>query len=249
MKKILVPIKMVLDANVRPRVKADGSGVDLSGMKLSINPFCEIAIEEAVRLKEKGLAEEVVAISIGPARAQDILRQAMAMGADRARLIETDRPIEPLTAAKLIRTVVEEENPDLVILGKQAVDDDCNQTGQMLAALLDWPQATFASAVAVDAGTLHVTREVDGGHQTLALPLPAVVTTDLRLNEPRHCSLPNIMKARKKALDITPVASCGLDMAARLNVLGVKPPEPRKAGRRVANVSELVGDLRAAGVI
>ncbi|MFP2871927.1 electron transfer flavoprotein subunit beta/FixA family protein [Acetobacter tropicalis] len=249
MKKILVPIKMVLDANVRPRVKADGSGVDLSGMKLSINPFCEIAIEEAVRLKEKGLAEEVVAISIGPARAQDILRQAMAMGADRARLIETGRPIEPLTAAKLIRTVVEEENPDLVILGKQAVDDDCNQTGQMLAALLDWPQATFASAVAVDAGTLHVTREVDGGHQTLALPLPAVVTTDLRLNEPRHCSLPNIMKARKKALDITPVANCGLDTAARLNVLGVKPPEPRKAGRRVANVSELVGDLRAAGVI
>ncbi|KXV55877.1 electron transfer flavoprotein subunit beta [Acetobacter tropicalis] len=249
MKKILVPIKMVLDANVRPRVKADGSGVDLSGMKLSINPFCEIAIEEAVRLKEKGLAEEVVAISIGPAKAQDILRQAMAMGADRARLIETDRPIEPLTAAKLIRTVVEEENPDLVILGKQAVDDDCNQTGQMLAALLDWPQATFASAVAVDAGTLHVTREVDGGHQTLALPLPAVVTTDLRLNEPRHCSLPNIMKARKKALDITPVANCGLDMVARLNVLGVKPPEPRKAGRRVANVSELVRDLRAAGVI
>ncbi|KAA8391321.1 electron transfer flavoprotein subunit beta/FixA family protein [Acetobacter tropicalis] len=249
MKKILVPIKMVLDANVRPRVKADGSGVDLSGMKLSINPFCEIAIEEAVRLKEKGLAEEVVAISIGPAKAQDILRQAMAMGADRARLIETDRPIEPLTAAKLIRTVVEEENPDLVILGKQAVDDDCNQTGQMLAALLDWPQATFASAVAVDAGTLHVTREVDGGHQTLALPLPAVVTTDLRLNEPRHCSLPNIMKARKKALDITPVANCGLDLAARLNVLGVKPPEPRKTGRRVANVSELVGDLRAAGVI
>lgn len=228
MKKILVPIKMVLDANVRPRVKADGSGVDLSGMKLSINPFCEIAIEEAVRLKEKGLAEEVVAISIGPAKAQDILRQAMAMGADRARLIETDRPIEPLTAAKLIRTVVEEENPDLVILGKQAVDDDCNQTGQMLAALLDWPQATFASAVAVDAGTLHVTREVDGGHQTLALPLPAVVTTDLRLNEPRHCSLPNIMKARKKALDITPVANCGLDLAARLNVLGVKPPNPAR---------------------
>lgn len=249
MKKILVPIKMVLDANMRPRVKADGSGVDLSGMKLSINPFCEIAVEEAVRLKEKGLAEQVVAISIGPAKAQDSLRQALAMGADSARLIETDGPIEPLAAAKLIRMVVDEEKPELVILGKQAVDDDCNQTGQMLAALLDWPQATFASALRVEGTVVHVTREVDGGHQTLSLPLPAVVTTDLRLNEPRHCSLPNIMKARKKALDVTPVAACGVDTVPRLKVLGVKPPEPRKAGRRVADVSELVADLRAAGAI
>jgi electron transfer flavoprotein beta subunit len=249
MKKILVPIKMVLDANMRPRVKVDGSGVDLSGMKLSINPFCEIAVEEAVRLKEKGLAEEVVVVSIGPAKAQDILRQAMAMGADRARLIETDQPVEPLTAAKLIRTVVAEETPDLVILGKQAVDDDCNQTGQMLAALLDWPQATFASALHVEADSLKVTREIDGGHQTLILPLPAVVTTDLRLNEPRHCALPNIMKARKKPLDVRTVSECGVDMAAHLKVLSVRPPEARKAGRCAANVNELVGDLHAAGVI
>lgn len=249
MKKILVPIKMVLDANMRPRVKTDGSGIDLSGMKLSINPFCEIAVEEAVRLKEKGLAEEIIVISIGPAKAQDVLRQAMAMGADRARLIETDQPIEPLTAAKLIRFVAEEEKPDLIILGKQAVDDDCNQTGQMLAALLDWPQATFASALKMEGDVLHVTREVDGGHQTLAMPLPAVVTTDLRLNEPRHCSLPNIMKARKKALDITPVSVCEVNIATRLNVLNVKSPEPRKPGRRVADANELVNELRTAGVI
>ncbi|MCH4024280.1 MAG: electron transfer flavoprotein subunit beta/FixA family protein [Acetobacter sp.] len=249
MKKILVPIKMVLDANMRPRVKTDGSGIDLSGMKLSINPFCEIAVEEAVRLKEKGLAEEIIVISIGPAKAQDVLRQAMAMGADRARLIETDQPIEPLTAAKLIRFVAEEEKPDLIILGKQAVDDDCNQTGQMLAALLDWPQATFASALKMEGDMLHVTREVDGGHQTLAMPLPAVVTTDLRLNEPRHCSLPNIMKARKKSLDITPVSVCEVNIATRLNVLNVKSPEPRKPGRRVADANELVNELRTAGVI
>lgn len=249
MQKILVPVKMVLDANMRPRVKADGSGIDLAGMKLSINPFCEIAVEEAVRLKEKGLAEEVVALGIGPAKVQDVLRQAMAMGADRACLIETDLPLEPLTEAKLIRSVVEAEKPDLVILGKQAVDDDCNQTGQMLAALLDWPQATFASALRVEEKTVYVTREIDGGHQTLALLLPAVITTDLRLNEPRHCSLPNIMKARKKVLDVTSAASRGVDMTVRLTVLGVRSPEPRKAGRRVADTHELLRDLRAAGVI
>ena len=249
MKKILVPIKMVLDANIRPSVRLDGSGVELSGMKMSLNPFCEIAVEEAIRLKEKGLAEEIVVLSIGPAKAQDSLRQAMAMGADRAILIETNDVPEPLVIAKLIRKVVTDENPDLVILGKQAVDDDCNQTGQMLASLLDWPQATFASSVQVENQILHVTREVDGGHQTLALPLPAIVTTDLRLNEPRHCSLPNIMKARKKPLIVIPIAECGVDIAKRLKVLSVRPPAPRKAGPRVATVQELVADLRAVGAV
>lgn len=249
MKKILVPIKMVLDANIRPSVRLDGSGVELSGMKMSLNPFCEIAVEEAIRLKEKGLAEEIVVLSIGPAKAQDSLRQAMAMGADRAILIETNDVPEPLVIAKLIRKVVTDENPDLVILGKQAVDDDCNQTGQMLASLLDWPQATFASSVQVENQILHVTREVDGGHQTLALPLPAIVTTDLRLNEPRHCSLPNIMKARKKLLIVIPIAECGVDIAKRLKVLSVRPPAPRKAGPRVATVQELVADLRAVGAV
>ncbi|MFT8720173.1 electron transfer flavoprotein subunit beta/FixA family protein [Acetobacter sp.] len=249
MKKIVVPIKMVLDANMRPRVKEDGTGVDLSGMKLSINPFCEIAVEEAVQLKEKGQAEEVVVVSIGTSKVQDILRQAMAMGADRALLIETDEAPEPLATAKLIQAIVGEENPDLVVLGKQAVDDDCNQTGQMLASLLDWPQATFASAMQVDGDTVRVTREVDGGHQTLALTLPAVVTTDLRLNEPRHCSLPNIMKARKKPLAVTPVAAYGVDLTRRLKVLSVTSPKPRAAGRRVTTAQELVADLRAAGAI
>lgn len=249
MKKILVPIKMVLDANIRPSVRLDGSGVELSGMKMSLNPFCEIAVEEAIRLKEKGLAEEIVVLSIGPAKAQDSLRQAMAMGADRAILIETNDVPEPLVIAKLIRKVVTDENPDLVILGKQAVDDDCNQTGQMLASLLDWPQATFASSVQVENQILHVTREVDGGHQTLALPLPAIVTTDLRMNEPRHCSLPNIMKARKKPLIVIPIAECGVDIAKRLKVLSVRPPAPRKAGPRVATVQELVADLRAVGAV
>ncbi|MDN7351135.1 electron transfer flavoprotein subunit beta/FixA family protein [Acetobacter senegalensis] len=249
MKKILVPIKMVLDANIRPSVRLDGSGVELSGMKMSLNPFCEIAVEEAIRLKEKGLAEEIVVLSIGPAKAQDSLRQAMAMGADRAILIETNDVPEPLVIAKLIRKVVTDENPDLVILGKQAVDDDCNQTGQMLASLLDWPQATFASSLQVENQILHVTREVDGGHQTLALPLPAIVTTDLRLNEPRHCSLPNIMKARKKPLIVIPIAECGVDIAKRLKVLSVRPPAPRKAGPRVATVQELVADLRAVGAV
>lgn len=249
MKKILVPIKMVLDANLRPRVKVDGTGIDLSGMKMSINPFCEIAVEEAVRLKEKGQAEEVLVVCVGPAKAQDTLRQALAMGADRALLIETEDAPEPLATAKLIRKIVSQESPDLVILGKQAVDDDCNQAGQMLAALLDWPQATFASALKVEDGTAHVTREVDGGHQTLALPLPAVVTTDLRLNEPRHCTLPNIMKARKKPLTVLPVADCAVDTARRLKVLSVQPPAPRKAGHCAKTVQELVTDLRAVGVL
>ncbi|NHN85172.1 electron transfer flavoprotein subunit beta/FixA family protein [Acetobacter musti] len=249
MKTILVPVKMVLDANVRPRVRADETGVDLTGMRLSINPFCEIAVEEAVRLKEAGHAEDIVVVSIGPAKAQDTLRQALAMGADRALHIQTDDSPEPLAIAKLLRAVVEQEKPDLVILGKQAVDDDCNQTGQMLASLLDWPQATFASAVSVDGDRLRVTREIDAGLQILSLPLPAVVTTDLRLNEPRHCALPNIMKARKKPLTITSPSDYGVDTTRRLTILSVRPPAGRKAGIRVSSAAELVGDLRQAGVL
>ncbi len=249
MKTILVPVKMVLDSNARPRVRTDESGIDLSGMRMAINPFCEIAVEEALRLKEAGLAEEVVVVSIGPAKAQDTLRQALAMGADRATLIQTDETVEPLAVAKLLRAVVGEEQPDLVILGKQAIDDDCNQTGQMLAALLGWPQATFASAVRFADGRLLVTREIDAGLQTLSLPLPAVVTTDLRLNEPRHCALPNIMKARKKPLKIGTPADYGVEIGRRLKILAVRPPAGRKPGIRVATASELVGDLRAAGLV
>ncbi|NHO32223.1 electron transfer flavoprotein subunit beta/FixA family protein [Acetobacter fallax] len=249
MKTILVPVKMVLDANVRPRVRADETGVDLSGMRLSINPFCEIAVEEAVRLKEAGQAEEIVVVSIGPAKAQDTLRQALAMGADRALLIETADSPEPLAIAKLLRAVVEQEKPDLVILGKQAVDDDCNQTGQMLASLLDWPQATFASAISVEGDRLRVTREVDAGLQILSVPLPAIVTTDLRLNEPRHCALPNIMKARKKPLTVSNPADYGVDTARRLTVIAVRPPATRKAGIRVSTAAELVSDLRQTGVL
>ncbi|GBQ29018.1 electron transfer flavoprotein subunit beta [Gluconacetobacter azotocaptans DSM 13594] len=249
MKKILVPVKMVLDANARPRVRADETGIDLSGMRMSINPFCEIAVEEALRLKEAGQAEEVVIVSIGPAKAQDTLRQALAMGADRALLIQTDETVEPLAVAKLLHAVVMDEPPDLVILGKQAIDDDCNQTGQMLAALLGWPQATFASAIRAEEGRLLVTREIDAGLQTLSLPLPAIVTTDLRLNEPRHCALPNIMKARKKPLTIRMPADYGVDVRRRLKVLAVRPPSGRKPGIKVATASELVGDLRAAGLV
>ncbi len=249
MKTILVPVKMVLDANVRPRVRADETGVDLTGMRLSINPFCEIAVEEAVRLKEAGHAEDIVVVSIGPAKAQDTLRQALAMGADRALHIQTDDSPEPLAIAKLLRAVVEQEKPDLVILGKQAVDDDCNQTGQMLASLLDWPQATFASTVSVDGDRLRVTREIDAGLQILSLPLPAVITTDLRLNEPRHCALPNIMKARKKPLTVTSPSDYGVDTTRRLTILSVRPPAGRKAGIRVSSAAELVGDLRQAGVL
>lgn len=248
MTKILVPVKMVLDANVRPRVRADETGVDLSGSKLSINPFCEIAVEEAVRLKEAGKAGEVVVVSVGPAKAQDVLRNAMAIGADRALLIETDAPIEPLAIAKLLAAVAHAEKPDLIVLGKQAIDDDCNQTGQMLAALLDWPQATFASGVELLDGAIRVTREVDAGLQTLSMPLPAVVTTDLRLNEPRHCSLPNIMKARKKPLTVAKPEDFGVDVARRLKVLSVRPPAVRSAGISVADAGELVAHLRAAGV-
>ncbi|MBB2167572.1 electron transfer flavoprotein subunit beta/FixA family protein [Gluconacetobacter aggeris] len=249
MKKILVPVKMVLDSNARPRVRTDETGIDVAGMRMSINPFCEIAVEEALRLKEAGAAEEVVVVSIGPAKAQDTLRQALAMGADRAMLIQTDETVEPLAVAKLLCAVAREEVPDLVILGKQAIDDDCNQTGQMLAALLGWPQATFASAVRFAENRLLVTREIDAGLQTLSLPLPAVVTTDLRLNEPRHCALPNIMKARKKSLTVCVPADYGIDIGRRLKIVAVRPPAGRKPGIRVATASELVSDLRAAGLV
>lgn len=249
MKTILVPVKTVLDANVRPRVKTDGTGIDLSGQRLSMNPFCEIGVEEAVRLKEAGHAEEIVAVSIGSAKSQDTLRQAMAMGADRAIHVQTDATVEPLAIARMLAALVEKVKPDLVILGKQAIDDDCGQTGQMLAGLLDWPQATFASSVVCDGDRLTVTREVDAGLQVLSLPLPAIVTTDLRLNDPRHCSLPNIMKARKKPVDTTTPEELGVDLAPHLQVLGIHAPKVRKAGKIVANVEELLVDLRAVGAI
>ena len=216
--KVLVPVKRVLDYNVKVRVKSDGTGVDLSNVKMSMNPFDEIAVEEAVRLKEAGKASEVVAVSIGVAQAQDTLRTALAMGADRAILIETGEDLEPLAVAKLLKAVAAEEAPGLVVLGKQAIDGDNNAVGQMLAALLDWPQATFASKVEVDGGKAEVTREVDGGLQTLSVDLPAVVKVDLRLNEPRYASLPNIMKARKKPLDVKPAADFGADIAPRLSL-------------------------------
>jgi len=247
--KILVPVKLVIDANAKARVKADRSGVDLANVKLSINPFCEIAVEEAVRLKEAGKASEVVVVSIGSAKAVDAIRSALAIGADRGIHIEQDGRIEPLTVAKLLRAVVDEEKPDLVITGKQAIDDDSNQTGQMLAALLDWPQATFASALSVADDGLSVTREIDGGLQTLRLGLPAVVTTDLRLNEPRYPTLPNIMKAKKKPVDARQAASFGVDTKPRLEVIEVREPAARKAGIKVATASELVAHLKTAGVL
>ena len=247
--KILVPVKRVIDYNVKVRVKSDQSGVDLANVKMSMNPFDEIAVEEAVRLKEAGTAEEIVAVSIGPEKAQDQLRQALAMGADRAILIKTDETVEPLAVAKLLKKVVEEEKPELVILGKQAIDDDSNQTGQMLAALLGWGQGTFASEVKIDGGKANVTREIDGGLQTVSLKLPAVVTTDLRLNEPRYASLPNIMKAKKKPLDVKEVGDYGVDIKPRLQVLKVTEPPKREAGVKVADVAELVSKLKAAGAI
>ena len=247
--KLLVAVKRVIDYNVKPRVKMDGSGVDLANVKMSMNPFDEIAVEEAIRLKEAGKAEEIVAVSIGPAKAQETLRTALAMGADRAILIQTDEDVEPLGVAKLLEKVVGEESPDMVILGKQAIDDDSNATGQMLAALLDWPQGTFASKVDPDGGAVSVTREVDGGLETVKLQLPAVVTTDLRLNEPRYASLPNIMKAKKKPLDEKTPADYGVDVANRLEIVKTVEPAERAAGEMVPDIDTLVSKLKEKGVV
>jgi electron transfer flavoprotein beta subunit len=248
--KILVPVKRVVDYNVRVRVKADGSGVELANVKMSMNPFDEIAVEEALRLREAGKATEVVAVSIGPAQAQETVRTALAMGADRGIVVEVAEAVEPLTVAKILRAVVAEEQPGLVILGKQAIDDDCGQTGQMLAALLGWGQGTYASKIEIGEGTVNVSREVDGGSQTVALKLPAIVTTDLRLNEPRYASLPNIMKAKKKPIAMKKIADLGIDPTPRLRVLKTVEPAGRKAGVKVGSVAELVAKLRdEAGVI
>ena len=247
--KVLVPVKRVIDFNVAVRVKADRSGVDLTNVKMSINPFDEIAVEEAVRQKEKGQVTEIVVASIGPAGAQETLRTALAMGADRAILVKHDGEIEPLAVAKILKSICAEEQPRLVILGKQAIDDDCNQTGQMLAALLGWPQGTFAAKLEIAADKVSVMREVDGGLQTVEVTLPAVITTDLRLNEPRYASLPNIMKARKKPILEKTVADYGVDAAPRLRVLEVTAPEKRRSGMRVGSAAELVGKLREKGVI
>lgn len=247
--KVLVPVKRVIDYNVKARVKADQTGVDLANVKMSMNPFCEIAVEEAVRLKEKGVATEIVAVSIGPQQAQETLRTALAMGADRAILVQTDQDLEPLAVAKVLKAVIGEENPELVLMGKQAIDGDNNATGQMLAALLDWPQAAFASEVTVEGGKAKVTREVDGGLQTLDVDLPAIVTADLRLNEPRYASLPNIMKAKKKPLDVKELGSLGVDTAAKLKVIKVTEPPKRSAGIKVETVADLVSNLKTAGVL
>jgi electron transfer flavoprotein beta subunit len=248
--KILVPVKRVVDYNVKIRVKPDGSGVELANVKMSMNPFDEIAVEEAIRLKEKGKAAEIVAVSIGPQQAAETIRTALAMGADRGILVKTDQTVEPLAVAKILKTIVEQESPQLVIMGKQAIDDDANQTGQMLAALLGWGQGTFASQVNVDGERLTVTREIDGGLQTLSLKLPAVVTTDLRLNEPRYASLPNIMKAKKKPLEETTPEAFGIDVAPRLRVLATTEPAKRQAGIKVSSVEDLVGKLKnEAGVL
>ena len=246
--KILVPVKRVIDYNVKPRVKADGTGVDLANVKMSMNPFDEIAVEEALRIKEAGKAEEVVAVSVGPAKAQETLRTALAMGADRAILIETDETVEPLAVAKLLAKVAAEENPGLILLGKQAIDDDSNQTGQMLAALLGWGQATFANTVSVEGDSVTVAREIDGGLQTVKLNTPAIVTTDLRLNEPRYASLPNIMKAKKKPLDTKTPGDYGVDTAPRLKTTTVSEPPVRQAGEKVEDVDALVAKIKALGI-
>ncbi|MBJ6127048.1 electron transfer flavoprotein subunit beta/FixA family protein [Microvirga splendida] len=248
--KLLVCVKRVVDYNVKIRVKPDGSGVELANIKMSMNPFDEIAVEEAVRLKEQGKATEIVAVSIGPSQAGETIRTALAMGADRGILVKTDAAVEPLAVAKILAKVVEQEKPDLIIMGKQAIDDDSNQTGQMLAALLGWPQGTFAFKVNVGEGSIDVTREVDGGLQTVGLKLPAIVTTDLRLNEPRYASLPNIMKAKKKPLDETSPETLGVDVAPRLKVVKTAEPGGRKAGVKVGSVAELVQKLKVeAGVL
>ena len=242
--KLLVAVKRVIDFNVKPRVKMDGSGVDLANVKMSMNPFDEIAVEEAIRLKEKGIATEIVAVSIGPAKAQETLRTALAMGADRAVLVQTEEEVEPLAVAKILKGIAAEENPDLIILGKQAIDDDCNQTGQRLAALLGWPQATFASKVEVEGDTAKVTREVDGGLQTIKLKGPAIVTTDLRLNEPRYASLPNIMKAKKKPIDDKSAADYGVDLTPHLEIVKTSEPPGRKGGVKVKLPAVITADLR-----
>ncbi|MBE7620711.1 electron transfer flavoprotein subunit beta/FixA family protein [Gluconacetobacter entanii] len=242
--KVLVPVKRVIDYNIKPRVKADGTGVETAGVKMSMNPFDEIAVEEAVRLKEKGVVTEIVAVSIGEPKAQDTLRTAMAMGADRSILVETEAVTEPLAVAKVLKALVEKEKPDLVILGKQAIDDDMNATGQMLAGLLGWPQGTFASKVELHDGKATVTREIDGGLQTVELALPAIVTADLRLNEPRYASLPNIMKARKKPMEKITPADVDVDMTPRLSIVSVAEPAGRKAGIKVDSAAELVAKLR-----
>jgi electron transfer flavoprotein beta subunit len=242
--KLLVPVKRVVDYNVKVRVKADQTGVELAGVKMAMNPFDEIAIEEAVRLKEKGVATEIVAISIGVAQCQETIRTALAMGADRGILVETEASPEPLAVAKILKAIAVKEQPQLIILGKQAIDDDMNATGQMLAALLGWPQGTFASKVSIEGGTATITREVDGGLETVTLTLPAIVTADLRLNEPRYASLPNIMKARKKPIETVKPAELGVDPAPRLTTLKVVEPPKRQAGKKVGSVAELVDKLR-----
>jgi electron transfer flavoprotein beta subunit len=247
--KILVPVKRAVDKDVKIRVKSDGSGVELANVKMSMNPFDEIAVEEAIRLKETGKATEIVAVSIGPAQATETIRTALAMGADRGILVKADGAVEPLAVAKILKAIVAAEQPGLVIMGKQAIDDDSNQTGQMLAALLGWPQGTFASKVAFDGDALMVTREVDGGLQTVKLKLPAIVTTDLRLNEPRYASLPNIMKAKKKPIDEKSPADYAVEIKPRLEVVKTTEPPVRKAGVKVKTVDELVAKLKEAGVI
>ena len=246
--KILVPVKRVIDYNVKIRVKGDGTGVELANVKMSMNPFDEIAVEEALRLKEKGQATEVVVISIGPQQASETIRTGLAMGADRGILVKTDSYVEPLAVAKILKAIAAAEQPGLIIMGKQAIDDDCNQTGQMLAALLGWPQGTFASKVTLDGEAIMVTREVDGGLETLKVKLPAVITTDLRLNEPRYVTLPNIMKAKKKQMDIVKPEDLGVDVTPRLKTLKVAEPPKRQAGIKVADVDELVAKLKAMGV-
>ncbi len=247
--KVLVPVKRVIDYNVKPRVKPDQTGVDLANVKMSMNPFCEIAVEEAVRLKEKGVVTEIIVVSIGVAQAQETLRTALAMGADRGILVTAEGDVEPLGVAKILKAIVDEEQPGMVLLGKQAIDNDNNQTGQMLAALLDWPQGTFASEVVVEDGKVNVTREIDGGLQTVALEGPAVITTDLRLNEPRYASLPNIMKAKKKPIETKESTSFGVDISPRLSVVKVTEPAEREAGEKVEDVATLVSKLKAAGAI
>ncbi len=248
--KILVPVKRAVDKDVKIRVKADGSGVELANVKMSMNPFDEIAVEEALRLKEAGKASEIVVVSVGPQQAGETIRTALAMGADRGILVKADGPVEPLAVAKILKAITAAEQPGLIIMGKQAIDDDCNQTGQMLAALLGWPQGTFASKVVIDGEALMVTREVDGGLQTVKLKMPAIVTTDLRLNEPRYASLPNIMRAKKKPIDDKSPADYGIDVAPRLQVIKTVEPPVRKAGVKVANVAALIDKLRnEAGVI
>jgi electron transfer flavoprotein beta subunit len=242
--KLLVPVKRVVDYNVKVRVRADGTGVETTGVKMSMNPFDEIAVEEAVRLKEKGIATEIIAVSMGVAQCAETIRTALAMGADRGILVETDAELQPLAVAKLLRAIARREEPGLIILGKQAIDDDMGATGQMLAALLGWPQGTFASKLTIDGGTLTVVREVDGGLETLALTLPAIITTDLRLNEPRYASLPNIMKARKKPIETLKPLDLDVDPTPRLTVVNVAEPPKRQAGKKVGSVAELVAKLR-----